>query len=236
MFHDPEQRTAAIGVWITSYSVGAAIGPFLGGLLLQHFWWGSVFLLGVPVMVLLLVVGPVLLPEFRDPQAGRLDLVSAGMSLSAVLLVIYGLKLIAQDGLEWVPAIAIVTGVVVGAMFLQRQRTLADPLIDLQLFRIPAFSGSLAVYMLATLVAFGTYIFTGQYFQLVLGLSPLEAGLWTLPWSLAFIVGSNLTPLLVRRFTPVQVMASGLGWPFSGSFCSLRWSETPGRSSWRVRR
>jgi DHA2 family multidrug resistance protein-like MFS transporter len=128
-----------------------------------------------------------------------------------VLLVIYGLKLIAQDGLEWVPAIAIVTGVVVGAMFLQRQRTLADPLIDLQLFRIPAFSGSLAVYMLATLVAFGTYIFTGQYFQLVLGLSPLEAGLWTLPWSLAFIVGSNLTPLLVRRFTPVQVMASGLG-------------------------
>ncbi|HEU5303219.1 MAG TPA: MFS transporter [Gemmatimonadales bacterium] len=211
MFHDRGQRTTAIGIWITSYSVGAAIGPFLGGLLLQHFWWGSVFLLGVPVMVLLLALGPVLLPEFRDPHAGRLDLVSAGMSLAAVLLIIYGLKLIAQDGLAWLPALAIALGGSIGTVFLQRQRTLPDPLIDLQLFRIPAFSGSLAAYMFTTLVAFGTYIFTGQYLQLVLGLSPLEAGLWTLPWALAFIIGSNLTALIVRRFTPVQVMAAGLG-------------------------
>jgi MFS transporter, DHA2 family, multidrug resistance protein len=97
MFLDPEQRTAAIGVWITSYSVGGAIGPILGGLLLQHFWWGSVFLLGVPVMVLLLLVGPVLLPEYRDPNAGRPDVISAAQSLFAILLVIYGLKQIAQD-------------------------------------------------------------------------------------------------------------------------------------------
>ena len=92
MFHDPEQRTIAIGVWVTSYSVGGAIGPLLGGVLLEYFWWGSVFLLGVPVMVLLLVLGPLLLPEFRDPEAGRLDLLSAALSLAAVLLVIYGLK------------------------------------------------------------------------------------------------------------------------------------------------
>src|ERR1700704_3524451 len=99
MFADPAQRTFAIGVWITSYSVGGAIGPLLGGVMLQHFWWGSVFLLAVPVMVLLLVVGPFLLPEFRGESRRPLDLRSAALSLIAVLSVIYGMKLIAQDGL-----------------------------------------------------------------------------------------------------------------------------------------
>jgi len=210
MFRDSAQRTVAIGVWITSYSVGAAVGPFLGGMLLEYFWWGSVFLLGTPVMVLLLVLGPMLLPEFRDPNAGRLDPISAGMSLAAVLLVIYGLKQIAQDGLRWLPATSIAVGLAVGVAFLRRQRTLADPLVDLRLFRAPAFSASLTTYMLATLVAFGAYIFMGQYLQLVLGLSPLKAGLWTLPWAGAFIVGSNLTPVIVRRFRPVSVMIAGL--------------------------
>jgi MFS transporter, DHA2 family, multidrug resistance protein len=210
MFHDPDQRRVAIGVWITSYSVGAAIGPLLGGILLQHFHWGSVFLLGVPIMVLLLAVGPVLLPEFRDPEAGRLDLLSAVMSLAAVLLVIYGLKLIAQDGLAWLPALSILAGIATGFLFVRRQQTLASPLVELRLFRIPAFSLALAGYMLATLVAFGIYIFTGQYLQLVLGLSPLEAGLWTLPWAAAYIIGSNLSPVIVRRFRPLSVMAAGL--------------------------
>ncbi len=210
MFHDPQQRTVAVGIWITSYSVGAMIGPFLGGLLLQYFWWGSVFLVGVPVMVLLLVLGPRLLPEFRDPEAGRLDLVSAAMSLAAVLLVIYGLKQIAQDGLRWLPAVSIVAGFGVGIAFVRRQGTLPHPLIDLRLFRAPAFSASLAAYLLATFVVFGAYVLTAQYFQLVLGLSPLAAGLWTLPGVGMFIVGSNLTPLIVRRFNPVSVMVAGL--------------------------
>src|SRR6266852_6934303 len=128
MFLDPQQRTVAIGVWVTSYSVGGAIGPLLGGVLLQYFWWGSVFLIGVPVMLLLLVLGPILLPEFRDPKAGRLDLFSAALSLVAVLLVIYGLKRIAEHGLGWVPALTIVTGLAVCAAFLRRQRALAHPL------------------------------------------------------------------------------------------------------------
>ncbi len=210
MFHDSQQRTAAIGVWITSYSVGAAIGPFLGGLVLQYFSWGSVFLLGVPVMVLLLVLGPILLPEFRDPNAGRLDLVSAAMSLAAVLLVILGLKEFAQDGLGILPAFAVAVGLALGLAFLRRQRALPYPLIDLTLFRSTPFNVALALYMLATFVAFGAYVFTAQYLQLVLGLSPLVAGLWTLPGMFAFIVGSNVTAVLVRRFRRESVLVGGM--------------------------
>src|SRR5829696_3144907 len=103
IFLDPDQRTLAIGVWATSFSAGAAIGPLAGGLLLEYVWWGSVFLLAVPVMALLLVLGPVLLPEFRYPHTGRLDLFSATLSLAAVLAMIYGLKQVAQEGLGWLP-------------------------------------------------------------------------------------------------------------------------------------
>jgi len=210
MFHDPKERTVAIGVWITSYSVGAAIGPLVGGILLQHFWWGSVFLAGVPVMLLLLALGPVLLPEFRDPGAGRLDLFSAGLSLASVLTVIYGLKRMAEHGPGWLSVVSIVAGLATGTVFVRRQRRLADPLIDLALFRIPAFRASVIIYLLATFVVFGCYVFIAQFLQLVLGLSPLEAGLWTLPWTGGFVVGSLLTPVIVRRFRPGSVIAAGL--------------------------
>jgi MFS transporter, DHA2 family, multidrug resistance protein len=210
MFHDARQRTFAIGVWITSYSVGGAIGPFLGGLLLEYFWWGSVFLLSVPVMILLLVLGPILLPEFRDPNAGRLDLTSAAMSLGAVLLVIFGLKRIAENGLQWLPALSILAGLFVGVLFYRRQRILSDPLIDFRLFRVPAFTGSLLTYMLGCLVAFGAFIFMAQYLQLVLEMTPLTAGLYTIPWACAFVVGSMLTPIIVRYSRPGFVMAGGL--------------------------
>ncbi|MGH8246606.1 MAG: MFS transporter, partial [Gammaproteobacteria bacterium] len=210
MFLDPRERTVAIGVWVTSYSVGAAIGPPLGGFLLQHFWWGSVFLVGVPVMVLLLVLGPTLLPEFRDPKARRLDPLSAALSLAAVLAVIYGLKQIAQDGFDRLSVLSIVAGLIVGVVFLRRQGKLADPLIDLRLFRVPAFSASLATYMLGTFVAFGSFFFIAQYLQLVLGMGPLEAGLWTTPFAGAFIVGSMATPVIVRRVHPASLMAAGL--------------------------
>jgi DHA2 family multidrug resistance protein-like MFS transporter len=210
MFQDPRQRTLAIAVWITSFSAGAAIGPLAGGVLLERFWWGSVFLLAVPVMALLLVVGPVLLPESRDPNAGRLDLGSAGMSLAAVLLVIWGLKQLAQDGLGLPPALSILAGLGVGVAFVRRQQTLADPLLDLRLFRSPAFSAALATNILDFFVAFAALLFIAQYLQLVLGLSPLQAGLWMLPSSLGFIVGSLLTPLLVRRARPAFVMAAGM--------------------------
>ena len=210
MFLDHGQRTVAIGIWVTSYSVGAAIGPVLGGLVLQHFRWGAVFLIGVPVMLLLLVLGPILLPEFRDPHAGRLDIRSAALSLVAVLSAIYGLKRIAEDGVQWLPVLSILAGVAVGIAFARRQLALADPLIDLRLFRSPAFSGSLVIYMIGTFVGFGIYVLIAQYLQLVLGLSPLAAGLWTVPSMGAYIAGSLVVPVLVRRIRPPYLISAGL--------------------------
>ncbi len=210
MFLDSHQRTVAIGVWITSFSVGGAIGPLLGGAMLEFFWWGSVFLLAVPVMAVLLVLGPALLPEFRDPNAGRPDPVSVVMSLVAVLSVIFGLKQIAQNGLGLVPALSIGCGVAVGVLFVRRQRRLADPLVDVGLFRRPAFSASLVTFTLAIFAMFGMFLYIAQYLQLVLGLSPLMTGLWMLPQSVGFIAGSMLAPVIVRRFRPASVMGAGL--------------------------
>ena len=217
MFADDRQRTVAISVWVTSFSAGAAIGPLAGGLLLERFWWGSVFLLAVPVMVLLLAVGPRLLPEYRDPGAGRLDLLSAAMSLVAVLGVIYGVKRIAEDGSAGAEAIAsIALGLAVGALFLVRQRRLEDPLVDLRLFRAPAFSVALGMNSAALFVVFGTEFFIAQYLQLVLGYSPLEAGLWTLPSAAGFIVGSLLAPALVRRVEPRIAVAGAAALAVAG--------------------
>jgi MFS transporter, DHA2 family, multidrug resistance protein len=227
MFLDPAQRTFAIGVWVTSYSVGGAVGPLLGGVLLQYFWWGSVFLIGVPVMLLLLAVGPFLLPEFRDPQAGRLDLWSAVLSLGAVLGVIYGLKRLAEGTWGWLPAVAILAGLAQGAAFVRRQGRLADPLIDLRLFRVPAFNASLATYTLATFVAFGSYVFIAQYLQLVLGLQPLQAGLWTVPSMLSFVACSLIVPRLARRVRPVYAMSAGMLLAAAG-FALLAAVDRPG--------
>jgi DHA2 family multidrug resistance protein-like MFS transporter len=211
MFQDPKQRSVAIGIWISAFSAGSAIGPLLGGVMLEHFWWGSVFLLAVPVMVMLLVLGPIVLPEYKDPNAGRLDLVSAAMSLVAVLAVIFGLKQIAQDGVSALPVASVVAGVVVGTVWVRRQLTSDDPMIDLRLFRFPSFRASLAVNFLAIFVAVGYFLFVAQYLQLVVGLSPLEAGAWSVPSAIAFIVGSNAAPRIVRRVRTSHLMAASLG-------------------------
>jgi DHA2 family multidrug resistance protein-like MFS transporter len=210
MFHDDRQRTVAIGIWVTSFSVGAAIGPLVGGVLLQTFWWGSVFLLAVPVMVLLLAVGPRLLPEYRDPQPGPYDLVSVALSLVAVLAVIGGVKTIASQGVAWAGAAPALAGLAAGAAFVDRQRRLAHPMIDLELFRRPGFSAPLGANLLAFAVVFGIEIFVAQYLQLVLGFSPLEAGLWSVPPAAAFVAGAQLTPPLAARMRPSTLMLAGL--------------------------
>lgn len=209
MFLDEKERTLAIGIWIACFSAGGAIGPVIGGLMLSAFWWGSVFLLAVPIMVLLLVFGPMLLPEFRDPDAGRIDLVSAGQSLVAILLMIYGMKHIAEDGMSLLAIGTILAGFGIGFLFVMRQRRLTDPLIDLALFSRPAFSAALSINIVGLFIAFGAFLFVAQYLQLVLGLSAFEAGLWSLPSSLMMVVGSVVVPSIAQRFPASTLIGAG---------------------------
>jgi DHA2 family multidrug resistance protein-like MFS transporter len=208
LFEDPRQRTFAVGVWATSYSVGAAIGPLAGGAVLEFAWWGSVFLLGVPVMALTVLLGPRLLPEHREGETGRLDVASAALSLAAVLALVYGLKQLAVGGS--LPLVWMVAGVAAGALFVRRQRRLEDPLIDLALFRVPAFSAALATNLVAFFVIFGMALFTAQYAQSVLGYSPLIAGLPTASEALGFVAGSLLTARLTARFSSPALLSAGM--------------------------
>ncbi|TJZ54160.1 MFS transporter [Streptomyces piniterrae] len=216
MFRDPKQRGTAIGVWVTCFSAGVALGPVLGGLLLQAFWWGSVFLLGVPVMILLLVTAPVLLPEYRDNQAGRLDPASVVLSLAAILPIIYGIKELAKDGFAALPVSTLIGGLIVGVLFVHRQSRLASPLLDVALFRNRSFSAALGIQLLSIAALGGVYLFITQYTQLVEGLSPLKAGLWLLPAAGALILASALTPALARKMPAAYVIGASLAISASG--------------------
>jgi DHA2 family multidrug resistance protein-like MFS transporter len=210
MFRDERERTLAVGFWVASFSAGGALGPMLGGILLEHFWWGSVFLLPLPVMALLLALGPRLLPEYRDPAPGRVDLASAVLSIIAVLSVIYGVKRFAADGFTTIAPLAIVLGVVVGVVFVRRQQRLAHPLLDLALFRHRPFVVSLAIYVLGAFAALGMFLAIAQYLQLVLGLGAFEAGAWTAPSGVAFAIGSLIAPLVARRISKALAVVVGL--------------------------
>jgi len=210
MFSDPHQRGVAISVWMSCFMGGMTVGPLVGGVLLEAFWWGSAFLLGVPVMVLLLVSAPVLLPEYRDADAGRLDLTSVALSLGTILPIIYGLKELANNGVQTTPVVAIVVGLLVGTVFVRRQTRLASPLVDLRLFANRAFSGALGIGLFGGIVMAGTFLLVTLYLQLVLGLAPLNAGLWLVPMNVAMVIATMLAPHLARRFRPAYVMAAGL--------------------------
>jgi DHA2 family multidrug resistance protein-like MFS transporter len=210
MFPDPDQRSRAVGLWITAFSAGGAIGPVVGGFLLEHFWWGSVFLMALPVMALLLVLGPRVLPEYRDPDAGRLDLLSAAMSLGAVLASVLGLKELAIHGPSMRALSGLGVGVVLGVVFWRRQKRLDDPLIDVTMFKIRVFNVSLMTNLFSIFVAFGYFLFVAQYLQLVLGLSPQVAGLWSLPSAVGFVVGANVSPKFIHKVRPATVIVPSL--------------------------
>ncbi|GAA5041621.1 DHA2 family multidrug resistance protein-like MFS transporter [Thermocatellispora tengchongensis] len=210
MFHDDKQRTVAISVWMMSFMTGGAIGPLVAGFMLESFWWGSVFLPAVPVMVLLLALGPVLLPEYRDPSPGRVDPSSVLLSIVSVLALVYCLKQIAADGLSWQASVSFAVGLVAGVVFVRRQMRLAYPLIDVRLFRDRVFTTSVGTLLVSIMVMMGVYFFTAQYLQLVEGLSALEAGLWTLPSTAAGIAGTMVAPALLNRLRPVYVISGGI--------------------------
>jgi DHA2 family multidrug resistance protein-like MFS transporter len=231
MFRDPRQRAEAIGIWAGCFTVGAIVGPVVGGFLLEHFWWGSVFLLGVPAMVLLLVLGPKLLPEYRDETAGRLDLPSVALSLGAILPAVYGVKELARDGVHLVPVAALVAGLAVGYVFVQRQRTLDDPLVDLSLFAVPAFRTTLGGMLLFSMLGGTTMLFVAQFFQLAQRLSPVGAALGLLPGMAASTVSFLAAPVLARRFPARGLIAGGVALAAAG-MATLVFADAAGGPVW----
>ncbi|MFD0264011.1 MFS transporter [Kitasatospora indigofera] len=209
MFHDPKQRQVALAAWGGVLTGGATLGPVAGGLLLDHFWWGSAFLIALPVMALVLVAAPFLLPEYRAPKAGRFDLPGALLSMAAILPVVYGVKTVAVDGWSLLPALALPIGLLIGTAFVLRQRTAAHPLIDLGLFRIRTFSGAITVNTIAMFAMMGFALFTSQYLQLVKGMSPLAASLWALVPSVGVGAAVGLAGALAGKVRPAHLMAGG---------------------------
>lgn len=210
MFLDQTQRGTAIAIWTSCFMSGIALGPVIGGLLLESFWWGSAFLIGVPVMVLLLILGPRVLPEYRDPNAGRLDLLSVALYLLAVLPAMYGLKEIARNGPGGVSIAAFVAGLAFGALCIRRQWRLEYPLFDLKLFRDLTFRSIVTIFLPVGVMQAGAFLMINLYLQLVAGLSTLEAGLRLLPSALAMVGATLAAPRIASRIPQVSVIAAAL--------------------------
>ncbi|MEV0401533.1 MFS transporter [Actinoallomurus sp. NPDC050550] len=210
MFVNPVQRGMAISSWMSCFMIGMLLGPVVGGIMLHFFWWGSVFLIGVPVVLVLLVVAPRVLPESRSDQAGRIDPLSVVLSLGAVLGVAYGFKRLAVDGWEALPIGIVVAGLLLGALFVYRQHRMDVPLLDLSLFGIPAFAVSLVLGLLGGAVQGGSAFMVNLHLQMVEGLSPLKTGLWLLPTFLAMILGLMMGPGIAQKVKPGYVISAGL--------------------------
>ncbi|ETK35762.1 MFS transporter [Microbispora sp. ATCC PTA-5024] len=211
VFTDARERTTAVGIWSSVSAVGFALGPIVGGALLDRFWWGSVFLVNLPVVAVVLVAGIVVLPESRNPRPGRLDLVSVPLSAAGVLGLIYALKEGAQGGLAQTPVVVSgLVGIAALLVFVRRQTRLAEPLIDVRLFRRRAFSASVGAELIAVFAMLAMSVVFAQYFQLVLGWTPLVAGLAGMPGGLAGGAGGALAGTLVQRWGRARVVSLGL--------------------------
>jgi MFS transporter, DHA2 family, multidrug resistance protein len=209
MFKDPKQQAIAFGAWGGTFTIGALLGPIIGGFLLAHFWWGSVFVLGVPFMIAVLVFGPMVLPEFKNPNAGKLDPTSVVLSLAAMLPIIFGIKQLAKDGWEFWPTASLVFGIACATAFVSRQRKLKDPLMDLSLFRNANVAQPLSMNLSYSSVGGAVMLFMVLYFQLAEGMSPVGAAFAMLPGMAAATLGFNVAPRLGARFRPGLVIAAG---------------------------
>ncbi|MER6581328.1 MFS transporter [Nonomuraea sp. NPDC001023] len=216
MFPDARQRAVAIGVWATMFALGMAAGPIVGGTLVDSFWWGAPFLAAVPVAVVVLAGARALLPEYAAPSGGRLDLISVGLSLAAILPVVYAVKHLASDGPGGPALVCAVAGVSAAIVFVRRQRRLPDPLLDVTLFGDRAFVVASGVLLIGLVGAGGSMYLVTQYLQLVEGLTPFDAGLWMGPPALAMFAAAIGAPLVARRFRPGSVMGAALGASLAG--------------------
>ncbi|MFD5626740.1 MULTISPECIES: MFS transporter [unclassified Streptomyces] len=210
LFHDPRERSLAIGIWGATASAGTAVGPVVGGFLLEHFWWGSVFLINLPVMVVLVLVGIRLLPESRTPNPGPWDLTSVGLSFVGMIAVVYAVKEAAMHGITWQPAATALLGAGALYWFVRRQLTLPSPLLDMRLFRHRGFSGAVLADLFTILGLSGLVFFLSQYLQLVQGRGPLEAGLAELPAAIGAVAAGLVAGTVARRFSVRAVVSGGL--------------------------
>lgn len=209
IFLDNKERTKAIAIWSAGFGIGSAIGPLVGGLLLEHFWWGSVFLINVPIMAVVLGLGIALLPESRDPKPGRFDIVSAALSMLLLVPLVYAIKHVVSAGFDLTAAGCVTAGVVAGWLFVRRQRRMATPMLDVDLFRRPAFAGSVLVNVIAVFSLTGLLFFFSQYLQLVRGYRPLIAGLAELPSTLASMAVVLVVGIALAWLGRGRAIASG---------------------------
>lgn len=205
IFTDRNQRRLAIAIWGSGFSAGAALGPLVGGVLLEHFWWGSVFLLSVPVLILMLAFTPLFVPESKDPRPGPVDVPSILLSVSTMAPVVYAIKNLAKDGELIFSVLAAVIGLASGVAFVRRQLARKNPMLDVRLFAYRPFTGSVLVNLLAIFSLVGFLFFVSQYLQLVVGLSPLDAGLVLVPGLLITILAGLAVVPLAKR-VPAHVL------------------------------
>ena len=210
LFHDPRERSLAVGIWGAAASAGTAVGPIVGGFLLEHFWWGSVFLINLPVMAVLVLVGIRMLPESRNPDPGPWDMLSVVLSLVGMIAVVYAVKEAASHGLTWQPLAAGLLGSAALYGFVRRQLTLPAPLLDMRLFRNRGFSGAVLADLLTILGLSGLVFFLSQYLQLVQGRGPFEAGLAELPAAVGAVGAGLIAGHTARRFSVRAVVSGGL--------------------------
>ncbi|GHE63743.1 MFS transporter [Streptomyces spiralis] len=210
IFHDPRERSLAVGIWGATASAGTAVGPIAGGFLLEHFWWGSVFLINLPVMAVLVLVGVRLLPESRNPDPGPWDLAGVLLSLVGVIGIVYAVKEAAAHG--FTPAVLGAGAVGAAALyrFVRRQLTLPTPLLDIRLFRNRGFSGAVLADLLTVLGMSGLVFFLSQYLQLVQDRRPFEAGLAEVPAAVGAVAAGLVAGRAARRFSVRAVVSGGL--------------------------
>ncbi|GHB62887.1 MFS transporter [Streptomyces viridiviolaceus] len=210
LFHDPRERSLAVGLWGATASAGTAVGPIVGGFLLEHFWWGSVFLINLPVMAVLVLVGIRMLPESRNPNPGPWDLLSVTLSLVGMVGVVYAIKEAASHGFAWTTLAVGLLGAAALYGFVRRQLTMPIPLLDMRLFRSRGFSGAVLADLLTILGLSGLVFFLSQYLQLVQGRPPFEAGLAELPAAIGAVVAGLIAGRAARRFSVRAVVSGGL--------------------------
>jgi len=208
----PHERGRAIGLWAAAVGGAVAIGPLLGGFLLEHFWWGSVFLINVPIVIVGVVGILALVPESKNPNPGRLDPVGLVLSISGLLLLVYGIQHggDTQEWFSWDVAGCIVAGVAILVTFILLERRSDHPSLDMSLFRIHSFSASLTTVSLTFAAMTGSLLFLAFYMQLVRGYSPLQAGAFTLPVAVGQLLAAPRSAKMVERFGARRVITFGL--------------------------